>query len=331
MRDLLVCYLLGELSEGERAALEAKLADDARLRDELERLRQCLALEEIAASRDAAPPRNLFDRTVRCVSDSQAGDGVLGVTEPPAGRSYFSFVDALVAVGVVFAISMLLLPALRESRDISRRMTCQNNIRQIGVAMIAYAHDNNNEFPPVNPDEPAGIYTVRLAESGHLDRAQILQLVICPSSPQVEMLERGSFVFRIPTLSQVTSSGTKLPPHVTQTMGGSLAYRVGYTKDQVYISIRNRSDCRSPLLSDAPSRENIGQASPHHGGCGQNVLFEDGRVAYVVGYLVPAWDNHMFLNDRGQPATGETPFDVVMLRSEMKPGVRAVPVDRTGE
>ncbi|MEX2169030.1 MAG: DUF1559 domain-containing protein [Pirellulales bacterium] len=331
MRDLLVCYLLGELSEAERAALEAKLAGDPRLRDELERLRQCLTPEQVAAPGDVQPPRNLIDRTVQCVSDSQSGGGVLGVTEPPAGRSYFSFVDAFVAVGVVFAISMLLLPALRESRDISRRTTCQNNMRQLGTGMIAYAIDHRDIFPPVNPDEPAGIYTVRLAESGHLDRAQILQLVICPSSPQVEMLERGSFVFRIPTLSQVTSSGTKLPPQVTQTMGGSLAYRVGYAKDQFYISIRNRSDCRSPLLSDAPSRENIGQSSPHHGGCGQNVLFEDGRVAYVVGYLVPAWDNHMFLNNYGQAAFGTAWDDPVLGRSEMVPGVRAVPVDRLGE
>lgn len=327
MRDLLVCYLLGELPEAERAVLEAKLADDARLRDELERLRQCLHPEEAAARIEAEPPRNLINRTVQCVSDSQCGNGELAVEEPPVGRSCFSLVDALVAVGVVFAISMLLLPALRESRDISRRTGCQNNMRQIGVAMIAYADDNRGFFPQVDPQQPAGIYTVRLVESGHLDRSQMMQLVICPASTQAEAMANGRFVLRLPTLAEVTSRGPNLAPQVRLTMGGSYAYRVGYSDGAFYIPIRNRSDCRSPLLSDAPSRARIGSASPHHGGCGQNVLFEDGSVAYVVGYLVPAWENHMFLNNDGEAAAGTAWNDPVMLRSEMTPGVRAVPVD----
>jgi hypothetical protein len=326
MRDHLVCYLLGELSESERADLEAKLAGDARLRDELERLRQCLQHEEASLGTGCEPPKNLLDRTVKCVSDSQSGSGELKVVEPPANNSYFSLVDGVVAVGVVLAISMLILPALRDSRDISRRTVCQNNMRQLGVALIAYAADHAGYFPRVGPDQPAGIYAVRLVHSGHLDRRQIAQLIVCPSSSQAELINRRNFALQIPTLSQVESDPSRLPPQVRLTMGGSSAYRVGYSKNGVYISIRNRSDSRSPLLSDAPSRDQIGAASPHHGGCGQNVLFEDGHVLYVVGYLVPAWGNHMFLNDHGQPAEGVDWKDAVMMRSEMSPAAWAFPV-----
>jgi hypothetical protein len=323
MRDLLVCYLLGELPEAERAELESRLTSDARLRDELERLRLCLLPDDALSGNHSQPPQSLIARTVRCVSDSQSGDGELKVIDQPASSSGLSLVDGIVAVGVVLAISMLILPALRESRDSSRRTVCQNNLKDLGIAAFAYASDNGGHFPNVGLHQPAGIFAVRLVEGGYLDRTQTMQL-ICPSSKEAEMLRSGEFGLHIPTLPQVERNCSKLPPYVRLTMGGSFAYRVGYFDGGTYVSIRNRSDSRSPLISDAPNRERIGSASPNHDG--QNVLFEDGRVMYVVGYLVPTLDNHIFLNNDGQAAPGVNSMDPVLGRSEMIPGA-AIPVD----
>ena len=324
MRDLLVCYLLGELSDPERETLEAKLAVDSRLRDELERLRQCMMPEATPADCSHAPPRNLLDRTVKCVSDSQAGDEELHFVEPPAGRCNFSLVDGIVAVGVVFAISMLLLPALRESRDISRRNACQNNLRQLGFAFIDYAGEHEGVFPQANLNQNAGIYAVKLADGGYIDRQQLMHFLICPASAEADAINKGTLVLQIPRYERVADGAANLPTQVRATMGGSYACRVGYIDGKVYVSIYNRGNCRSPLLSDAPSLENLAASSPHHGGCGQNVLFEDGHVEYVVGYLIPAWEDHMFLNYDRQAAAGKGSRDVVMGRSEIVPAVRAV-------
>lgn len=329
MRDHLVCYLLGELSDSERVALEAKLAAEPRLRDELERLRQCMYPAEPHACGSEAPPRSLLDRTVKCVSDSQAGDeeSQRSLAEPPPGNCSYSLVDAIVAVGVVFAISMLLLPALRESRDISRRNACQNNLRQLGFAFIHYADDNQGVFPLAKQDENAGIFAYKLANRNYLDLQHLTHYLICPSSAEAEAISNGTLVLRIPTSQQVATGLATLPPQVRAMMGGSLACRVGYLDGRTYISIYNKASCRSPLLSDAPSRENLAASSPHHGGCGQNVLFEDGHIAYVVGHYIPAWENHMFLNNEEQPAAGTDSNDLVMVRSEVFPAIRIMPSD----
>lgn len=327
MRDLLVCYLLGELSDSEKQTLEAKLDSDPQLSDELERLRQCIMPEDSPTDSYGAPPRNLLDRTVKCVSDSQAGDGELRVLDPPAGRCNLSLVDGIVAVGVVFAISMLLLPALRESRDISRRNACQNNLRQLGFAFIDYADDNQGVFPLAKSNENAGIFAFKLADREYLDRNHLTQYLVCPSSAEAEAISKGTLTIHMPSRQQIAAGVAQLPPHVRATMGGSMACRVGYLDGKIYISIYNKGSCRSPLLSDAPSRENLSISSPHHGGCGQNVLFEDGHVGYVMGHYIPDWDDHLFLNNDQKPAAGMNRLDIVLVRSEVLPAMHLVPQD----
>jgi hypothetical protein len=256
---------------------------------------------------------------VKCVSDSQAGDGKLSVLDPPVSRCSFSLVDGIVAVGVVLAISMLLLPALRESRDIARRTSCQDNLRQIGFGFESYAVNHNREFPRIEPYQPAGIYTSRLVDSGDLDPKQQLHLIICPSSPESDAIQRGVLFLRIPSLAEVASGGRDLCSQTRSTMGGSYAVRVGRLNGKQYIWIGSPGDCRSPRLIDAPSRDNLAATSPHHGGGGQNVLYDDGHVGFVVGHYVPAWGDHFFLNNDNQPAAGSHERDAVMLPSEYTP------------
>jgi len=50
----------------------------------------------------------------------------------------------LTIIGVLMG---LLLPALNSARENGRRVHCMNNLRQIGLAMMAYAGDNQNHMP----------------------------------------------------------------------------------------------------------------------------------------------------------------------------------------
>lgn len=62
---------------------------------------------------------------------------------PPRGLTLIDLVVALAVVGVLLA---MLLPALGTSRESSRRVQCQNNLKQLGLA--ALNHENSQRFYP---------------------------------------------------------------------------------------------------------------------------------------------------------------------------------------
>jgi hypothetical protein len=83
--------------------------------------------------------------------------------------------------------------------------------------------------------------------------------------------------------------------------------------------IRFVGSARVPLLSDAPSAAVAGYRSANHGGCGQNVIFQDLSCRY--SQLADQLDggDHWHLNDDGQPAAGVNAQDIVLGPSEATP------------
>lgn len=209
MREDLLGYLLSALDPHEMRRIDQRLREDPLLREELAAVQRMLDDFDQAAgeSEVVEVPPDLISRTLDCIDssdcDSSDASRFAGLVDSATGRddspafggshslfsstssisglrperplasgTHQSWADMLVSALAAAAILALAFPVVARYRGEARKMACQNNLRQLGVAIGDFVLGRNDaRLPQVaesGQEAFSGMWELRLGDRGLL-------------------------------------------------------------------------------------------------------------------------------------------------------------------
>jgi prepilin-type N-terminal cleavage/methylation domain-containing protein/prepilin-type processing-associated H-X9-DG protein len=187
-------------------------------------------------------------------------------------RSGFTLIELLVVIAIIAVLIGLLLPAVQKVREAASRMSCQSNLKQLGVAVHNY-HDTNNSFPPAwdyeppkPPQRPTGVshawgtYLLPSLEQGNLYKNYDFDKLLY-NDPNSSVIQTPLKVFQCPSTPNPNRAYSfPVPANVLPGIpAGTL--RAAASDYSATTGVRNWNQ----LVSPSPSETDLQDIGQRHG------------------------------------------------------------------
>jgi hypothetical protein len=339
MHEDLLGYLLGALEPHEMRRVAQLLRDDPVARERLAEIERSLKPLEESYKPVEPPPADLVSKTLanlppqsESIIDQQASPSPLTLAPMQGGvdaprNATVTWIDWVAGTTAVAVILGLLLPSMAQGRFESRKIACQDQLRQIGTALTQFVYRNQQERLPAvaetGSEAFAGVYAVRLNEFGLMTDPSIRW---CPSLDQPA--QDDAEMARINELGSIQDLHRASPVQlldIQQFAGGHYAYNLGVIEQNHLTSPRYGARASFAVMSDAPletvTDRSALTARVGHSGIGINVLFEDGRVRFIPLPSLESLPDHPLFNHRGEVEAGVNVDDASLAPSSRPPFV----------
>lgn len=69
----------------------------------------------------------------------------------------FTLIELLVVIAIIALLAAILFPAFATAREKARQTSCASNLKQLGLGILQYQQDNDENFPGGYPHQPGGV------------------------------------------------------------------------------------------------------------------------------------------------------------------------------